>query len=526
MESDGQTGIGANKVQADTLVSGPEHNSRLHRWMTTVKKIAEYCGKWLNGLPTEEPHFDPDRMVNTDRLESITNSNKKKKTNRQRAKSRLYKFFNRSADINDNSADELEKQLQLNEKSRVFQVPWIDGAQYQLFGNNAIKTAKYTMLTFVPKNLYEQFHRVANFYFLLVIILQFIPAISNVSPWIAMMPLTVIVVATAIKDAFEDWKRHKSDNKVNYSMARVLRRAHSPITPVEYSNPPKFKKKGHKERVKDFLFDWKQRTFGLHKISEQDNVGVNRWKAKYWRDIAVGDLIFIKDGEHIPADILILSTSEVDGRCFVETMNLDGETNLKIKYALPETQWIQTVDDATELQMLVETELPSSNMHSFNGKIAIPCYDSVQPREDVLPVTLDEVLLRGCRLKNTNWIIGCVLYTGPDTKLMLNTGVTPSKRSRIERQMNPQIVLSFVLLFVICVACAIVQSLLVSSKLANAPYWYSSFGSKVYASGLFTGFLTFWSSMVLFQTLVPISLYITVEMCKTIQVPSSLLVIH
>ena len=114
-------------------------------------------------------------------------------------------------------------------------------------------------------------------------------------------------------------------------------------------------------------------------------------------------------------------------------------------------------------------------------------------------------------------MIGVIVFTGPDTKLVQNAGLTPSKRSRIERQMNPQIILSFVLLFLMCLTCAIIQGRLVQGPIAKAPYWTAEFGAKVYTNGWFTGFLTFWSCLLLFQTLVPISLYITVEICKTVQ---------
>lgn len=503
-------------VNINRLLAGQQTNiaekSRWRRSAEKLKVMVDVTKKWLNGLPTEQPHFDPDRAI----AEEAQVSRKKRRMFGRKPKPPADDPF---------GLDQDRQAKQSNTKTRIFQVPGVpkQSLDYPL---NTVKTAKYKMLTFVPKNLYEQFHRVANFYFLLIIILQFIPAISNVSPWIAMMPLTVIVCATAVKDALEDWKRHRSDNKVNYAKVRVLHRAHCPITPHTFSHVQIEKKSGHVQRLKSYLnerlFKLKQRVFGFTAVDNDDFIPsgtepptLNTWRGKYWRDIKVGDLILIKEDEPIPADLIVISTSEPDGRCFVETMNLDGETNLKIRYAMPETQWIQSADDASQLQMLVEVDLPSSNLHSLTGKVVIPRYDTLQPREDSIGINLDDCLLRGCMLRNTKWVIGCAVYTGPDTKLMLNTGVTPSKRSRIERQMNPQIVLSFVLLFVICVACSIVQGSLVSSSLSKAPYWPNT--SKVYSSGLFTGFLTFWSSMVLFQTLVPISLYLTVEICKTIQ---------
>ena len=111
---------------------------------------------------------------------------------------------------------------------------------------------------------------------------------------------------------------------------------------------------------------------------------------------------------------------------------------------------------------------------------------------EAFPITPDNLLLRGCQISNTEFVIGVVAYTGPHSKIIMNSGKTPSKRSRIEKQMNPQIILSFALLIVICLTCAIMQGLYIGGSTSQAPYWYTVYKTGAMASPLFTGFLTFW----------------------------------
>ena len=90
--------------------------------------------------------------------------------------------------------------------------------------NNAIKTTKYSIWSFFPKNLFEQFHRFANIYFLAIVILNLIPEINAFGKYIAMAPLIFVLSVTAIKDLFEDRRRYKSDKAVNNSICHVFKR--------------------------------------------------------------------------------------------------------------------------------------------------------------------------------------------------------------------------------------------------------------------------------------------------------------
>lgn len=84
------------------------------------------------------------------------------------------------------------------------------------YANNKIKTTKYTLLSFLPKNLFEQFHRFANVYFVFIALLNFVPVVNAFQPELALAPVVFILSVTAIKDLWEDYRRHRSDKEINH----------------------------------------------------------------------------------------------------------------------------------------------------------------------------------------------------------------------------------------------------------------------------------------------------------------------
>jgi phospholipid-transporting ATPase len=149
-----------------------------------------------------------------------------------------------------------------------------------------IRTSKYSALTFVPLNLFMQFNKAPNVYFLIITFMQMVKeiSISNGQPAMA-LPLVVIVIVSMIKDAFEDFKRHKADDLENNTICQVY------------------------------------------------DTALGSFKTAEWKRIVPGNIIKVESEQFIPADLLILTTSEEKGGCYVETKNLDGETNLKTKNA-------------------------------------------------------------------------------------------------------------------------------------------------------------------------------------------------
>lgn len=170
-----------------------------------------------------------------------------------------------------------------------------------------------------------------------------------------------------------------------------------------------------------------------HHFWQHEDQTKAHWKKTLWEDVRVGDFVKVLDHENIPADILICATSEEENVAFVETKNLDGETNLKSRNAVPALTNLRTARECASKRnaFQVDCDRPDNNMFRLNAAVRVG--------KDISPVDMQMMLLRGTVLRNTEWVIGVVLFTGEDTKIVLNSGGTPSKRSKVERQMNPQV---------------------------------------------------------------------------------------
>lgn len=474
--------------------------------------------------------------------------------------------------------------------------------------SNRIRTAKYTPLTFIPKNLFEQFRNVANLYFLLLVVLQCIPIFGVTEPAVSALPLMAILLITAIKDAIEDYRRSQSDNRVNNAktlklanwtnvnvedtsgsrwhglhiffgffcmLAGVENRyahtyrlsitrkkpvqqaaldtastrlsrtsssirrpassyaAHSDQPSSSASSPPS--KRQQQQRYGDqqhlqqpessssprpgsrLLSTVRQRSDTLrselssmfkpptikrksrqpyrpgsipHSVlyrtpttetGVEDAGGLPRrstsmrrrpssvhpgeeeekcadlapgdpparkckvfWQEVRWEDLSAGDYVMLRNNDDVPADIVVLSTSETDNMCFIETQNLDGETNLKTRQGLTATADLRTVHDCERARFYIESEPPHANLYQYNAALR---WDIDQPEDNQTTVshqkteavTYSNILLRGSVLRNTQWLIGVVVFTGVETKIMLNSGATPSKRSKIQKETNPHV---------------------------------------------------------------------------------------
>ncbi|KAM9734402.1 LOW QUALITY PROTEIN: phospholipid-transporting ATPase IC [Menidia menidia] len=321
------------------------------------------------------------------------------------------------------------------------------------YSGNAIKTYKYNVLTFLPLNLYEQFKRAANLYFLALLILQIIPDISTLPWYTTLVPLVVVLGVTAIKDLVDDLARHRMDKEIN-------------------------------NRKSEVLLD-------------------GRFQESKWMNIQVGDVVRLKKNDFIPADILLLSSSNPNSLCYVETAELDGETNLKFKMGLRATdERLQTERQLAEFGALIECEEPNNRLDKFMGTML---WDSER-----YPLELDNMLLRGCKIRNTEWCHGLVIYAGADTKIMRNGGKTRFKRTKIDELMNYMVYTIFALLILVAAGLAIGHS-----------FWYAEIGSKAWYlfdnknhNSDYRGFLSFWGYIIVLNTMVPISLYVSVEVIR------------
>lgn len=243
-----------------------------------------------------------------------------------------------------------------------------------------------------------------------------------------------------------------------------------------------------------------------------------RFKRDYWKNVQVGDFVRLYNNEEIPADIIVLSTSDGDGACYIETKNLDGETNLKVRTALHSGQKVKRARDCEAAEFTLETEPPHANLYAYSAVVRWNQHDKkhpeASPREMAEPVGINNLLLRGCTLRNTEWILGVVAFTGEETKIMLNSGITPSKRAQISKDLNWNVLYNFVVLFIMCLVSGIVEGVTWGRGDESLNFFeFGSYGGTPAVNGL----ITFFAAVILFQNLVPISLYITLEIIRTAQ---------
>ena len=131
----------------------------------------------------------------------------------------------------------------------------------------------------------------------------------------------------------------------------------------------------------------------------------NNWTTVKWHQVHVGDLVRIVNNDFFPADLLLLNSSEPKSISFIETANLDGETNLKIRQSLESTSNLTGINELSHFSATVECEPPNRHLYEFNGLLK----ETGKPYQ---PLTHDQILLRGAILRNTNWVFGLVIYTG------------------------------------------------------------------------------------------------------------------
>jgi len=246
-----------------------------------------------------------------------------------------------------------------------------------------VRTSKYTALSFLPLNLFVQLSKGANMYFILITFMQLVDVISISNGKAAMLPPLVFVISLSmIKDAYEDYQRHKSDDKENDDTAHV--------------------------------YDPQTRAF----------------KDCDWHNIRVGQIVKVTENKFFPADLLLIHSSGIEGISYVETKNLDGETNLKHKSAPKE---LTSVFDApskfnTFSSGHLNCEAPNNQIYKFDGNMILPdvCQNKGGDDEPLanrgrIPLSNDNIVLRGMSLRNTEVVYGLAVYTGPETKIQQNT---------------------------------------------------------------------------------------------------------
>lgn len=342
---------------------------------------------------------------------------------------------------------------------------------------NKIVTSKYTPVTFLPLNIYHQMSRPSNLFFLLTLILLSIPAVSPFSPLTYLLAFVVVVGASMVKDGVEDFRRHKQDRIINQKPANVVRR---------------------------------------------DAEGM-RIEEIFVEDLSAGDFILVENNQEVPGDVVLLnSTVETKkgvlckGYCFIETSNLDGESNLKKKTSQHNLKCRGVVHglglEGRRFEICACDKFYIENTQDY----AVEDTGDVFSKFECLLVVDGEnvlcneknVLLRGSRVKNTEYVLGLVVCVGKQTKLGRSHFKSKMKMSLFERNLGYVIFGIFVIYLVILAVTAILGANFLRKDSIGYLYLDEYLTSNALRQ---TG-----TNYILFSYLIPLSLFVTLEVSRMI----------
>ena len=334
--------------------------------------------------------------------------------------------------------------------------------------SNKISTTKYNLFTFLPKSLIIQFARLPNIYFLATAVIQSIPIISPLSSASAIFPLVFVLSVSMIRELIEDLSKNKYDKLNNKEIVTVYR----------------------------------------------DNTFV----VAESQSLQVGEIVILYNNTTVPADTVLLDSSHNEGICYVETGSLDGEKALKQKISSKLTNGVfsslcvggKAVENIKNVKVngFCQCDMPNPDLHRLDGKIKLEIGNVVCD----YPVTSNQLLLKGSVIKHTCWAIGFVLYTGLNNKIILNSKPPRVKMSKIESRMNKYLIGIFLAQMMLCCVCAYTHH---SSYHKHSNY-YDNYIHMDQPHN-FESFITFFTYLLLLNTLIPISLIVTMEIVKVLQ---------
>ncbi|KAL7276134.1 drs2 neo1 protein [Rhizina undulata] len=340
----------------------------------------------------------------------------------------------------------------------------IDERTGQKYIDNTIRSSRYTPWNFLPKQLFAQFSKLANFYFLCVSILQMIPTLSTTGTYTTIVPLIFFISISMFKEGYDDYRRYKLDKQENNRDAEVLH---------------------------------------VYKPTDANgNSGPRHWAKTKWKDIRVGDIIKLQRDDWVPADVVLLHSTGQGGIAYVETMALDGETNLKSKQALPITaENCETIEKLAVFQGQVVVEDPNLDLYNFEGNVIVG--------KEIKPLTNNQVIYRGSVLRNTASLTGMVIFTGEETKIRMNANKNPrTKAPSLQALVNKIVIL--VVMFVVALAVFNTVAYQIWRTRTESRSWYLANSTVAF-------FPIFASYVIMFNTMIPLSLYVSMEIIKVAQ---------
>lgn len=357
------------------------------------------------------------------------------------------------------------------------------------FISNYVSTTKYSLWSAIPMFLFEQFSRFSNAYFLVIGIGYCIDAVTpifTVGRYSTLWVLAVVVLMAGVKECLEDYHRYREDRRVNRAVTHILG---------------------------------------------------SRAEVDQWASVRVGDIIKVYEKEHLPSDIVLVGSSSDDGLAYIETKQLDGESNLKVKVV---PQAISAAFSTDSVALLtkgrIECEAPNDRLYRYTGRItleSVPPIASSQslgdesddsgagarvPLNEAVSLGPENLLIRGSSIRNTDWVMGIVVNTGRDTKLMQNVKPRPRKNSRLERETNRHYLLTLLLQICIVLGLTIRSAQACSDLFDEGSGRFAWYLLESDGCNPVDAFLRLFTFFITFSALIPISLYISMEIVRGFQV--------
>jgi phospholipid-translocating ATPase len=344
--------------------------------------------------------------------------------------------------------------------------PCIDERTNKDYIGNTIRSSRYTLWNFLPRQLVFQFGKLANFYFLIISILQMIPGLSTTGTYTTIIPLMVFICLSMSKEGYDDLRRYRLDKSENRKLTTVLK-----------------------------PYDTAYWASGLEIVGDV----LQYWESKMWQDVKVGDIVKLERNDAVPADIVLLHSDGLNGIAYIETMALDGETNLKAKQASPlVAKRCSTVEGMANCDAHFVIEDPNLDLYNFDGRVTVD--------GETLPLTSTEVVYRGSIVRNTPTVIGLVVNTGEECKIRMNSNKNPrAKAPSMQAVVNRVVVV--VVFFVLFLASIMTVAYQFWSRNFESHAWYL-LHARVPPGPILTGFI------IMFNTMIPLSLYVSLEIIK------------
>lgn len=330
-----------------------------------------------------------------------------------------------------------------------------DEASKELSCDNRVSNTKYTLWNFLPKNLWEQFSRFMNQYFLLIACLQLWSLITPVNPASTWGPLIFIFAVSASKEAWDDYHRFLSDKKANEKEVWIV-------------------KQGIKKHIQA-------------------------------QEIQVGNIVWLRENDEVPCDLVLLGTSDPQGVCYVETAALDGETDLKTR-VIPSACVGIDLELLHRMKGVLECPVPDKDIRRFDANMRLfpPFIDN-----DVCSLTIKNTLLQSCYLRNTEWACGVSVYTGNQTKLGMSRGIAEPKLTAMDAMIDKLTGAIFVFQIVVVMVLGVAGNVWKDTEARKQ--WYVQYPEKAPWYELLVIPLRF---ELLCSIMIPISIKVSLDFVK------------